>query len=212
MEPGDLLLFAADTYEVASAVLSALRLHMADALDVPREGHQLLWVVNFPMFKYDEDEKKYAAEHHPFTHVLDEDVDKIESDPLACGSYSYDLVMDGFEVGGGTIRIHNADEQRAVLRTCGLTDEEIEEKFRMARSLGFDNINMDLIMGLPGEDLDDVKHTLEEIEALKPDSLTVHSLAIKRAARLNMFKEEYADLKISNTPEMIAFINECLKS
>ena len=129
MEPGDLLLFAADTYEVASAVLSALRLHMADALDVPREGHQLLWVVNFPMFKYDEDEKKYAAEHHPFTHVLDEDVDKIESDPLACGSYSYDLVMDGFEVGGGTIRIHNAEEQRAVLRTCGLTDEEIEEKF-----------------------------------------------------------------------------------
>ena len=102
---------------------------MADALNVPREGHQLLWVVNFPMFKYDEDEKKYAAEHHPFTHVLDEDVDKIESDPLACGSYSYDLVMDGFEVGGGTIRIHNADEQRAVLRTCGLTDEEIEEKF-----------------------------------------------------------------------------------
>ena len=98
---------------VASAVLSALRLHMADALDVPREGHQLLWVVNFPMFKYDEDEKKYAAEHHPFTHVLDEDVDKIESDPLACGSYSYDLVMDGFEVGGGTIRIHNAEEQRA---------------------------------------------------------------------------------------------------
>ena len=58
VEPGDLLLFAADTYEVASAVLSALRLHMADALDVPREGHQLLWVVNFPMFKYDEDEKK----------------------------------------------------------------------------------------------------------------------------------------------------------
>ncbi|WP_418763079.1 amino acid--tRNA ligase-related protein, partial [Enteroscipio rubneri] len=129
VEPGDLLLFAADTYEVASAVLSALRLHMAEALSVPREGHQLLWVVNFPMFKYDEDEKKYAAEHHPFTHVLDEDVDKIESDPLACGSYSYDLVMDGFEVGGGTIRIHNADEQRAVLRTCGLSDEEIEEKF-----------------------------------------------------------------------------------
>ena len=129
VEPGDLLLFAADTYEVASAVLSALRLHMADALNVPREGHQLLWVVNFPMFKYDEDEKKYAAEHHPFTHVLDEDVDKIESDPLACGSYSYDLVMDGFEVGGGTIRIHNAEEQRRILRVVGLTDDEIDEKF-----------------------------------------------------------------------------------
>ena len=129
VQPGDLLLFAADAPAVANAVLSALRLHMADALDVPREGHKLLWVVNFPMFKYDEDEKKYAAEHHPFTHVRDEDLGKIESAPLECGSYSYDLVMDGFEVGGGTIRIHNAEEQRRVLRVCGLTDEEIDEKF-----------------------------------------------------------------------------------
>lgn len=128
-QPGDLLLFAADKPAVANAVLSALRLHMADRLNVPREGHALLWVVNFPMFKYDEDEKKYAAEHHPFTHVLDEDLDKIEDAPLECGSYSYDLVMDGFEVGGGTIRIHNAEEQRRVLRRCGLTDEEIDEKF-----------------------------------------------------------------------------------
>ena len=112
-----------------NAVLSALRLHMADAMNIPREGHALLWVVNFPMFRYDEDEKKYAAEHHPFTHVLKEDLDKIESDPLACGSYSYDLVMDGFEVGGGTIRIHNAEEQRRILRVVGLTDDEIDEKF-----------------------------------------------------------------------------------
>ncbi len=129
VEPGDLLLFAADKPEVANAVLSALRLHMADALDVPRPGHSLLWVVDFPMFKYDEDEKKYAAEHHPFTHVLDDDLDKLETAPLECGSYSYDLVMDGFEVGGGTIRIHNAEEQRRVLRVCGLTDEQINEKF-----------------------------------------------------------------------------------
>lgn len=127
--PGDLLLFAADTFEVANAVLAALRLHMADALGIERSGHALLWVVNFPMFRYDEDEKKYAAEHHPFTHVLEEDLDKIESAPLECGSYSYDLVMDGFEVGGGTIRIHNAEEQKRVLRVCGLSDEQIEEKF-----------------------------------------------------------------------------------
>lgn len=129
IEPGDLVLFAADKPAVANAVLSALRLHMADALDVPREGHKLLWVVDFPMFKYDEEEKKYAAEHHPFTHVLKEDLDKIETDPLACGSYSYDIVMDGYELGGGSIRIHNADEQRRVLRVCGLTDEQIDEKF-----------------------------------------------------------------------------------
>ena len=129
VEPGDLLLFAADKPEVANAVLSALRLHMAEALNVPREGHALLWVVNFPMFKYDEEEKKYSAEHHPFTQVLREDLDKIEDAPLECGSYSYDLVMDGYELGGGTIRIHNAEEQRRVLRRLGLTDEQINEKF-----------------------------------------------------------------------------------
>lgn len=129
VEPGDLLLFAADTFEVASAVLSALRLHMADALGVERAGHKLLWVVNFPMFKYDADERKYAAEHHPFTMVRKEDLDRIEDAPLKCGSYSYDLVMDGFEVGGGTIRIHSAELQRRVLRRCGLTDADIDEKF-----------------------------------------------------------------------------------
>lgn len=129
VEPGDLVLFAADKPAVANAVLSALRLHMADAMDVPRDGHKLLWIVDFPMFKYDEEEKKYAAEHHPFTHVLKEDLDKIETDPLSCGSYSYDIVMDGYELGGGSIRIHNAEEQRRVLRVCGLTDEQIDEKF-----------------------------------------------------------------------------------
>ena len=129
VEPGDLVLFAADTAKVANTVLAALRLHMADAMDIPREGHALLWVVDFPMFHYDEDEKKLSAEHHPFTMPAKEDLDKLESDPLTVGSYSYDLVMDGFEVGGGTIRIHNADLQRRVLRCCGLNDEQIEEKF-----------------------------------------------------------------------------------
>ena len=129
VEAGDLLLFAADKFDVASAVLAALRLHMADLLGIEREGHALLWVVNFPMFKYDEDEDKYAAEHHPFTMIPEEDWDKIETAPLECGSYSYDLVMDGFEAGGGTIRIHTAEMQRRVLRRCGLTDEQIDEKF-----------------------------------------------------------------------------------
>lgn len=128
-EAGDLLLFAADTYEVVSAVLSALRLTMAERLGIERNGHALLWVVNFPMFRYVEEEGKYAAEHHPFTHVLDQDMDKIESDPLACGSYSYDIVMDGFELGGGSIRIHNAEEQKRVLRTCGVSEEDLELKF-----------------------------------------------------------------------------------
>ena len=129
VEPGDLLLFAADTFDTASAVLSALRLHMADALGIERNGHALLWVVDFPMFRYDADEKKYAAEHHPFTMIPEEDWDKIESDPLACSSYSYDIVMDGFEIGGGSIRIHNAELQKRVLRRLGVEDDQMEEKF-----------------------------------------------------------------------------------
>ncbi len=129
VEPGDLLLFAADEPAVANAVLSALRMHMADLLDIPREGHALLWVVDFPMFKYDEDEKKYAAEHHPFSKIVHEDVDLMETDPLACGSYAYDIVMDGYEMGGGSIRIHDPEEQRRVLRVLGLSDEAIDEKF-----------------------------------------------------------------------------------
>ncbi len=130
VEPGDLLLFAADEPTVANAVLSALRLHMADALDLIPEGeHALLWVVDFPMFKYDEDEKKYAAEHHPFSKVADEDLGLMETDPLSCGSYAYDIVMDGYEVGGGSIRIHDPEEQRRVLRVLGLSDEDIDDKF-----------------------------------------------------------------------------------
>ena len=128
-QPGDLLLFAADKPATVAAVLSALRLTMADRLGIERNGHALLWVVNFPMFKYDEEEKKYAAEHHPFTHVLEEDLDKIETDPLACGSYSYDIVMDGYELGGGSIRIHNAEEQKRVLRRCGVSEEDLDIKF-----------------------------------------------------------------------------------
>ncbi|MEG0217513.1 MAG: aspartate--tRNA ligase [Raoultibacter sp.] len=128
-QPGDLVMFAADELEVANAVLSALRLHMADALNIPREGHALLWIVNFPMFKYVEEEKRYAAEHHPFTRISDDTLDKLDDAPLECGSYSYDLVMDGYEIGGGTIRIHDAELQRRVLRTVGMTDEQIDEQF-----------------------------------------------------------------------------------
>lgn len=129
VEAGDLVLFAADTFDIANAVLSALRLHMADALDIPRPGHKLLWVVDFPMFKFDEEANKYAAEHHPFTMIPEVDWDKIETDPLACGSYSYDIVMDGFEAGGGSIRIHNAELQKRVLARCGVDEEDMEVKF-----------------------------------------------------------------------------------
>ena len=129
VQPGDLVVFGADDFETVSAALSAVRLYLADLLNVPREGHALLWVVGFPMFKYDEDEKRYVANHHPFTRIYDEDLDKIESEPLACGSYSYDLVLDGYEVGGGTMRIHSPELQLRVLKALGFTEEEAKAQF-----------------------------------------------------------------------------------
>lgn len=139
VEPGDLVMFAADSPSVVNEVLGSMRLHMAHAMNLIPEGtHDLCWVVNFPMFKYDEDENRYAAEHHPFTRVRDEDLDAIESDPLSCGSYSYDIVMDGFEMGGGTIRIHQPELQRRILRQIGMTDEQIDEQFGfLIQALGF---------------------------------------------------------------------------
>ena len=129
VQPGDLVVFGADSFEVVSASLSAVRLYLADLLKIPRDGHSLHWVVDFPMFKYDAEEKRFAANHHPFTRIFDEDLDKIESDPLACGSYSYDLVMNGYEVGGGTIRIHNPELQLRVLKVLGLSEDEAREQF-----------------------------------------------------------------------------------
>lgn len=139
VEPGDLVMFGADSAAVVNEVLGNMRLHMAHAMGLIEPGtHDLCWVVNFPMFRYDEDEKRYAAEHHPFTRVRDEDLDKIEGDPLACGSYSYDIVMDGFEMGGGTIRIHTPELQRRILRQIGMTDEQIDEQFGfLITALGF---------------------------------------------------------------------------
>lgn len=92
------------------------------------------------------------------------------------------------------------------------TVEMVKDRFHLARSLGFDNINMDLIIGLPGEDLEDVRRTMEEIKSLGPDGITVHTLAIKRAARLNMFKEQYGDLKITGTQEMVDLTASCARS
>ena len=129
VEPGDLVVFGADSFETVSAALSAVRLYLAEILELPREGHSLMWVVNFPLFKYDEEEKRYAANHHPFTRPFDEDLEKLESDPLAVGSYSYDLVMNGYEVGGGTLRIHHEELQLRVLKQLGFTEEQARAQF-----------------------------------------------------------------------------------
>ena len=138
VEPGDLLMFAACGRVLADEILGGMRTHMANALGVVREGHDFLWVVDFPMFKYDEEEKRYAAEHHPFTLPFEEDLDNIESDPLSVRSYTYDFVMDGYEAGGGGMRIHNADLQMRVLKRLGFTEERAKEQFGyLIEALGY---------------------------------------------------------------------------
>ena len=119
------------------------------------------------------------------------------------------ITMEKLEVlkkhGVTRISINPQTMKQETLKIIGRrhTVEDVKDRFHMARELGFDNINMDLIIGLPEEDLDDVRSTMEQVKELGPDSLTVHSLAIKRAARLNTMKEVYKDLKITNTQEMI---------
>ena len=129
VEPGDLVMFAAGPRLASDEILGGMRCHMADALNVPREGHDFLWVVNFPLFHWDEERKAYAAEHQPFTLPTESDVEKIKADPLAAGSYTYDFVMDGYEAGGGGMRIHDAAMQEAMLELLGFTPERAREQF-----------------------------------------------------------------------------------
>lgn len=129
VEPGDLVMFAAGPRLLSDEILGGMRSHMANALEIKREGHDFLWVINFPLFHWDEDRKAYAAEHQPFTLPTETDIAKIEADPLAAGSCTYDFVMDGFEAGGGGMRIHNAEMQMSMLKLLGFTEERAESQF-----------------------------------------------------------------------------------
>jgi aspartyl-tRNA synthetase len=129
VEPGDLVCMIADKRSLANEVLGTIRLRVADELGVERRGFEMLWVVDFPMFKFDEDEERWAANHHPFTLPFAEHEELVESDPESVLSYAYDLVMNGLEIGGGTLRIHNPDLQMRVLQRLGLSEEEASEQF-----------------------------------------------------------------------------------
>ena len=129
VEPGDLVMFAAGPRLLSDEILGGMRSHMANALEIKREGHDFLWIVNFPLFHWDEDRKAYAAEHQPFTLPTENDIAKIEADPLAAGSCTYDFVMDGLEAGGGGMRIHNAEMQMSMLKLLGFTEERAESQF-----------------------------------------------------------------------------------
>lgn len=129
VEPGDLVMFAVADRLHADQILGGMRNHMANALGIKREGHDFLWVMNFPLFHWDEDRKAYAAEHQPFTQPEESQIDLLDTDPLAIGSHTYDFVMDGFEAGGGGMRIHDAKLQEKILEKLGFTPERAQAQF-----------------------------------------------------------------------------------
>lgn len=131
LENGDLVLIVADSKrQVVKVSLGALRCKLARDLGLIKEGHyELLWVTEFPSFEYSEEERRYMACHHPFTAPLDSDVDKLLTDKGNCYSKAYDIVINGYEAGGGSIRIHRGDVQDKMFRALELTEEDIKEKF-----------------------------------------------------------------------------------
>ncbi len=129
VEPGDLVMFAAGPRLASDEILGGMRMHMAEALEIPREGHDFLWVVDFPLFHWDEDAKRYEAEHQPFTLPHLDELHLLEENPLAMGSCTYDFVMDGFEAGGGGMRIHDAELQLKMLEFMGFSEERARAQF-----------------------------------------------------------------------------------
>ena len=131
LENGDLILIVADSKKnIVKASLGALRCKLGRDLGLIKEGHyELLWVTEFPSFEYSEEEGRYMACHHPFTSPKDEDVDKLLTDKANCYSKAYDIVINGYEAGGGSIRIHKEDVQEKMFKALELTEEDIKEKF-----------------------------------------------------------------------------------
>lgn len=130
IEENDIVFFVADKKKVAQTSLGALRVKLGHDLDlINKDAYEFLWVTDFPMFEYDENENRYVAAHHPFTSPNLEDVDKLMSDPAHCYSRAYDLVLNGYELLSGSIRIHDQKLQEKVFEAIGMTLEEAHEKF-----------------------------------------------------------------------------------
>jgi aspartyl-tRNA synthetase len=131
-EPGDILLFVADKEAVVCDALGALRSQLALQLklyDPDAKVFKIFWVVDFPSFMWDDEEKRWVALHHPFTAPRDEDLQYLESEPGRVKAKAYDLVMNGYEVGGGSIRIHSPDVQSRVFKMLGMSDEDAHGRF-----------------------------------------------------------------------------------
>ena len=128
-EDGDLVFFGADKAKIVNEALGALRVKLAEDLGLMKGEWEPLWVVDFPMFEWDEGNKRWHALHHPFTSPKESDLDLLESDPGNCYSRAYDMVLNGTELGGGSMRIYRQEVQKKVFKALGISDEEAEEKF-----------------------------------------------------------------------------------
>jgi aspartyl-tRNA synthetase len=127
---GDVVLFSADTAKIVHDALGNLRLYLGEKLGlIPEKAYALVWVVDFPLMEFDTDEKRYVALHHPFTAPLDEDLPLLDGDPSKTRSKAYDLALNGMEIGGGSIRIHQVELQKKILALMGIGPEEAEAKF-----------------------------------------------------------------------------------
>ncbi|MEW6171715.1 MAG: aspartate--tRNA ligase [Bacillota bacterium] len=126
---GDLLLFVADRQPVVERSLGAIRTRVAEQMRLIPSGFAFTWVVDFPLLEYDDAEQRYVAVHHPFTAPLDEDLPYLETEPARVRAKAYDLVLNGVELGGGSVRIHRRDVQERIFRAIGMSPQEAEEKF-----------------------------------------------------------------------------------
>ncbi|WP_246798153.1 aspartate--tRNA ligase [Alkalibacter rhizosphaerae] len=129
-QPGDLVLIVADKQDVVWDSLGALRLEIARKMELDLSGkYEFAWITDFPLLEYDEEEKRYVAKHHPFTSPKPEDIDLMDTDPLKVRARAYDMVLNGAEIGGGSIRIHNKDLQQKLFETLGFSEERASENF-----------------------------------------------------------------------------------
>ncbi len=129
-QEGDLLLFVADKNAIACDSLGNLRNEVAKRLEIiDKDDLKLVWITEFPLFEYDEEENRYVAKHHPFTSPMEEDIHLLESNPEKVRAKAYDIVINGDEMGGGSIRINNSDLQSRMFKALGLSKEEAEDKF-----------------------------------------------------------------------------------
>ncbi|MEE8349773.1 MAG: amino acid--tRNA ligase-related protein, partial [Acidobacteriota bacterium] len=130
LEEGDLFLMVAGVQEIVHSLLSQLRTHVAKQEQlIPENAYSFVWIYDFPLLQWDPQEKRYSACHHPFTSPQDDDLELLETDPARVRSKAYDIVLNGTEIGGGSIRIHQHEIQERVFKALGIVSEEAQAKF-----------------------------------------------------------------------------------